>query len=312
MSFKKAVRKQAKLRLGISAPAGGGKTLGALMVAKGLGGKIAVIDTERGSASLYAAPVRLSNGSIWTPPEFDTMELSAPYTPERFIEAIHLAEKAGYDILIIDSTSHEWNGVGGCMEIVDQLAATKYRGNTWSAFSDVTPRHRKFIDAMLSSPLHIIATTRSKTETAQTDEGGKKRVIKLGMKAEQRDGIEYEFTCFVDLSHDGHYAVATKDRTGVFAGAPAPLSEDTGRALMQWLESGDVAQEPAPADDGFEAPEEWMGRMESTIRGAESIEKLAEIRAFINDKKLIGHQRTRLANVCNDIEQALKLEKGAA
>lgn len=233
MQFQKAERKKAKLRLAITGPSGSGKTWGALQVAKGLGGKIAVIDTERGSASLYT---HLG--------DFDVLELGAPYTPERFTQAIQAAEKAGYDVLIIDSASHEWNGVGGCLELVDQIAQAKFRGNSWSAWNEITPRHRAFLDSMLRSSMHIIATMRSKTETAQTEENGRKKVVKLGMKSEQRDGVEYEFTTVLDLSHEAHYALASKDRTGLFRGDPKPLSEDTGRALAEWLDSG---AEPLPS-----------------------------------------------------------------
>lgn len=247
MSFQKAQRIKARLRLGITGPSGSGKTLGALMIAKGIGGKIALLDTERGSASLYAEPVRLTGGALWQPPAFDTQDLEPPYAPERFIEKIKEAEAAGYDILIIDSTTHEWNGIGGALELVDQIAGAKFRGNSWSAWNEMTPRHRAFIDAMLRSPMHIIATMRSKTETAQTEENGRKKVVKLGMKSEQRDGIEYEFTTVLDITHGGHFALASKDRTGLFGGDPTPISEETGQRLMDWLESGAVPL-PTPAD----------------------------------------------------------------
>lgn len=233
MQFTKATRKKAKLRLALSGPSGSGKTYGALLLAKGIGGKTAVIDTERDSASLYSDIM-----------EFDSLSLDAPYTPERFVEAIKAAERAGYETLIIDSLSHEWSGVGGCLEMVDQIAKAKYRGNTWSAWNEVTPRHRALLDAILQCPMHIIATTRAKTETAQTEENGRKKVVKLGMKSDQRDGLEYEFTIALDLVHDGNYAVASKDRTGLFARRdPQPISEETGRELLAWLESG--AEPPA-------------------------------------------------------------------
>ena len=227
MKFHKASRQKAKLRLALTGPSGSGKTYGALQVAKGIGGRIAVIDTERGSASLYSHLV-----------EFDALELDAPYKPERFIEAIQAAEAEGYEVLIIDSITHEWSGVGGCLEMVDEIARSKYKGNSWSAWNEVTPRHRAFIDAILQSKMHIIATTRSKTETAQTEENGRKRVVKLGMKSEQRDGIEYEFTTVLDIVHDGNYATASKDRTGLFGGDPRKLTPDVGVMLLEWLNSG--------------------------------------------------------------------------
>lgn len=228
MQFTKATRQKARLRLALTGPSGSGKTWGALLLASGLGGRIAVIDTERESASLYDHLT-----------EFDALSLSAPFTPERYIEAIKAAEAAGYETLIIDSITHEWSGVGGCLELVDQVARAKYKGNSWSAWNDITPRHRALLDAILHSPMHIIVTLRSKTETAQTEENGRKKVVKLGMKAEQRDGFEYEMTVVLDLIHDGNFATSTKDRTGLFANSnPAPITVDTGKKLKQWLELG--------------------------------------------------------------------------
>ncbi|MCW7764463.1 ATP-binding protein [Photorhabdus luminescens] len=229
MKFAKAMRKQAKLRLALTGPSGAGKTYGALTIAKSLGGTTAVIDTEKGSASLYSDRFN-----------FDVLELDPPFSPERFIEAISAAQAAGYNNLIIDSITHEWSGTGGCLEMLDGLAKAKYRGNTWSAWSDITPRHNKFMDAILRSDMNIIATMRSKTETAQVDNGnGKKRVDKLGMKSEQRDGVEYEFTTVLDLNHGTHTATASKDRTGLFSNADfTVVDESTGRRLMEWLNDG--------------------------------------------------------------------------
>lgn len=228
MAFVKATKKKSKLRLALTGPSGSGKTWGALQIAKGLGGRIACIDTEKGSASLYEHIV-----------DFDVLELSAPYTPERYIEAIKEAEKAGYDTLIIDSTSHEWSGPGGCLEIIDEVARAKFKGNTWSAWSDVTPRHRAFVDTMTQCNMHIISTGRSKTETAQSENNGRKTVVKLGMKTEQRDGFEFEFTVVLDIIHDGHFATASKDRTGLFTDKdPKPLNEETGKMLADWLNNG--------------------------------------------------------------------------
>jgi hypothetical protein len=241
MQFEKAARKKAKLRLALTGPSGSGKTYGALQIAKGIGGKIAVIDTEKGSASLYTHLA-----------EFDVLELAPPFTPERFIEAVKAAEAGGYSTLIIDSITHEWSGSGGCLELVDQVARAKFKGNSWSAWNEVTPRHREFLDALLRSPMHIIATMRSKTETAQTEENGRKKVVKLGMKAEQRDGAEYEFTTVLDIVHDGHFAIASKDRTGLFADRdPRQLSPEVGQQLLAWLETGSEAVAPAGLNDAI-------------------------------------------------------------
>ncbi|MCK1783030.1 ATP-binding protein [Pseudomonas sp. TNT11] len=228
--FKKAERKQAKLRLALAGPSGSGKTYSALLLAMGLGGRIAVIDTEHGSASLYADLV-----------DFDAMELHAPYSPERYIDAITTAEQAGYETLIIDSYSHEWTGSGGCLEQNETVAHQKFRGNTWAAWNETTPRHRKLTDKILTSSMHIICTMRSKTETVQ---GEGKKILKLGMKSEQRDGTDYEFTVVLDLTHDGHTATASKDRTKLFD-QPELISADTGRRLLVWLNSGISPEERA-------------------------------------------------------------------
>lgn len=233
--FKPAQRKQAKLRLALSGPSGSGKTTGALLIAKGIGGKIAVLDTERGSASLYSDIV-----------PFDVVELTPPYTPERYIEVIQEAEKSGYDTLILDSITHEWNGAGGILEIVDKVARSKYRGNSYAAWNEGTPRHQKFVDAMLASPLHIIATMRSKAVYVETEKAnGKKTIQKQGAAPQQRDGLEYEFTAVLDLSVDGNIAIASKDRTRLFHD-PVVITEDVGKDLFTWLQSGEsILQSPS-------------------------------------------------------------------
>ena len=228
--FKKAERKKAKLRLALSGTSGSGKTYGALQIAKGIGGKVAVLDTERGSASLYANMM-----------DFDVVELGPPYEPERFVDVMDAAAKAGYDILIIDSITHEWKGDGGILEIVDNIGRAKFRGNSYAAWNEGDKRHRRFIDAMLHSPLHVIVTMRSKAVYVEGERNGKKTIEKQGAAPEQRDGIEYEFTAVLDLTVDGNLAVKSKDRTMLF-NDPFRISEETGRKLREWLESGTEVQ----------------------------------------------------------------------
>jgi len=228
-----ASRKAAKARVLLTSPSGGGKTYGALLLAAGMGcTNIVLIDTEHSSADKY-------EGAPGIPP-FQVIDFDPDYTPERYCEAIAAAEASGADCIIIDSTSHEWDGRGGCLELNEELARAKYRGNTWSAWAETTPRHRKFVERILSSRAHIIATARSKTETAQVDDGGRKKVVKLGMKAIARDGLEFEFDVVLDIVHDGHFAVPSKDRTQVFCGDPKPITVETGRRLAEWL-AGDAA-----------------------------------------------------------------------
>lgn len=243
-SFTKAERKKAKLKLNLNGASGSGKTYSALVLASSLGKKIAVIDTENESASLYANEFN-----------FDTLPLRPPYSPDRFIGAITAAFNMGYEVLILDSASHEWVGSGGCLEINDE-AAKRFKGNTWSAWSETTPKHRKFIDAILQTDMHIITTTRAKTETAIGEKG---KIIKLGMKAEQRDGYEYELTVSLDMLHENKLAVPTKDRTKIFSPEGEVITRETGQKLLAWLNDG-RSQEQALQDSFNEA----LNRIAST------------------------------------------------
>jgi hypothetical protein len=228
LQLKKAQRKQVKLRLNLSAPSGAGKTYSALLMAKGIVGewaKIAVIDTENGSASLYD---HLG--------EFNVIDLQPPFSPERYIEAIDACINGGIECIIIDSSSHEWNGAGGCLEINEKLAAAKFKGNTWSAWSETTPRHDRFVNHVLQCNAHIITCTRSKMETVM---GEDRKVKKVGMKDLQRDGWEYELTVSLTIDRDTHMAIASKDRTELFEGKdPFVITEQTGELIRQWCEKG--------------------------------------------------------------------------
>ncbi|CAM0809583.1 AAA family ATPase [Acinetobacter baumannii] len=248
-SFTKAERKKAKLKLNLNGASGSGKTYSALVLASSLGKKIAVIDTENESASLYANEFN-----------FDTLPLKPPYSPERFAGAIHAAHNMGHEVLIIDSASHEWIGTGGCLEINDE-AAKRFKGNTWSAWSETTPRHRKFIDAILQTDMHIITTTRAKTETVQGEKG---KVIKLGMKAEQREGYEYELTVSLDMLHENKFAIPTKDRTKLFNPAGEVITKETGEKLIAWLNDGRSQEEALQA-----AFDEAIKRINATTDVAE-------------------------------------------
>lgn len=241
--FRKAERKKAKLRLGIVGPAGSGKTYGALLVAMGLGGKIAMIDTENGSGDLYAGLG-----------EYDVCTLAAPYEVQKYLAAIHDAERAGYDVLIIDSLSHAWAGEGGLLDQQGKIADAG-RGNSYTAWRKITPLHNQLVEAMLASPCHIIATMRAKTEyILEENERGKKEPKKVGMAPVQRDGMDYEFGVVFDLAAN-HTAQVSKDRTSLFDGRVFQLSKGTGETLRAWLETG--AEPPAPPAADAERAELW-------------------------------------------------------
>ena len=230
LELRKAERKQVKLRLNLSAPSGAGKTMSALRMAYGLvndWSKIVVIDTENGSASLYS---HLG--------DFNTIELTPPFEPEKYIEALNVCAKAGMECVIIDSSSHEWATL---LEQNQTLADASYRGNTWAAWSKTTPRHDRFVSAVLHHPSHVITCTRSKTETIQ--EGGK--VKKIGMKDEQRQGWEYELTVSLEIDRETHMATPSKDRTNLFEGKqPFIITEDTGALIKDWCNTGAKQKTP--------------------------------------------------------------------
>lgn len=223
--LRKVSRKKAKIRLGLSAVSGGGKTYSALLIAKGLCGdlsKVAIIDTENNSADLYA---HLG--------DYNVLPLVAPYTPENYISAIKECESSGMEVIIIDSITHEWEGKGGCLQIQEQL------GGKYQDWAKVTPRHQAFIDSMLQSKCHIITTVRRKQDYEMTKDGnGKMKVEKAGLKEITREGFEYELTANLELDIR-HNAIASKDRTGLFMGQPSFIpSEETGRLILDWCESG--------------------------------------------------------------------------
>lgn len=232
--FKKATKKKCKARIAIYGVSGGGKTFSALRIATGLGKRIAVIDTEHGSASKYSDRF-----------EFDVLDLT-DYSTEAYGAAIRDAN--GYDVLIIDSLSHGWQEL---IEEVDKLANAKYRGNTWSAWSEGTPKQRALVEAILSFPGHVIATIRSKTEwSEEKTSNGKSRPVRVGLSPQQGKGIEYEFDMLVSISQE-HVAFVEKDRSGKFQDRVIDKpGEDLGKEIAAWLDQG----EPAGGDAGNSQP----------------------------------------------------------
>jgi hypothetical protein len=297
VAIRKARRSATKLRLLLAGPSGSGKTWGALSIAKGMGGKTVVIDTEEGSSDLYD---HLH--------EFDVIDLRPPFSPERYIEAIRAAEEAGYEVIIIDSVTHCWSGPGGCLDILEDVAKAQFRGNTWSAFSVITPRWRAFVDAILRSPAHVICCGRSKTETAQVDDHGKKKVAKLGMKLEARDGLEFEFTCVLDLIHDGHYATVSKDRTGLFAGDPKPITPATGERLAAWLAGGTPAPTPpAPPSEKAAQAADYIARASTD---ADLVKATRAIDGYVAAGQLTGNEWSALTDQINERRAAIENTTG--
>jgi len=216
-----AKRSKAKIKVGLQGPSGGGKTYSALLLAKGLVGdwsKIAVIDTENHSADLYS---HLGN--------YNVLHLEAPFTPERYISAIEACEKSGMQAILVDSISHEWEGTGGILSIHSTMV-----GNSFTNWSKLTPRHNDFIQKILQSPAHIIATIRTKQDYVLSEKNGKQVPEKIGLKGVTREGMDYELTIVFDININ-HQSRASKDRTGLFDKVPEfVITEKTGERILLW------------------------------------------------------------------------------
>jgi hypothetical protein len=218
MKLQTAARKRAKIKMGLQGPTGSGKTYTSLLISNGLcvsWDKVAVIDSENGSSELY---------SHLGP--YQVLQLHAPFSPERYIEAITLCEKSGIEVVIIDSITHEWENL---LEYHSSM-----QGNSFTNWGKVTPRHNAFVQKILQSPLHIICTMRTKQDYILNEKNGKMVPEKVGLKSVQRDGLDYEMTLVFDLDMKNN-AVASKDRTGLFFGKPeSKLSINTGREILHW------------------------------------------------------------------------------
>jgi hypothetical protein len=222
MHLQKASRKKAKIKLCLQGPSGSGKTYSALLLAYGLcndWAKICVIDTENHSADLYS---QLG--------EYNTISLTGPYTPERYMQAIDVCVKAGIEVIIVDSLSHEW-------EYIINFHASLV-GNSFTNWSKVTPRHNEFIQTLLDTNKHVIATVRTKQDYVLNERNGKMVPEKIGLKPIQRDDLEYLFTLTFELDRN-HIAQSTKDRTGLFSNKQGQLiNEDTGKSILEWCNYG--------------------------------------------------------------------------
>lgn len=246
---KKAVREKIYTKIALMAPSGGGKTYGALRLATGM---VQEIEKETGKkAKILMGNTEQKRGYYYADEfSYDIVDIEAPHNPEKYVELINFAVDNGYDVLIIDSSSHEWEGKGGCLDLQNQA------GGNYQAWSKVTPRHQKFIDAIAESPIHIIATMRGKDqyETTKDEKTGKMSVQKLGVGAKQRDGFEYEFTCTFLIDQKTNTSEIQKDNTHIFENQGATiLTEEHGAQIIQWANSG---REPEPKYDYKKAQKE--------------------------------------------------------
>jgi hypothetical protein len=276
MEIRRSERKKAKIKLALQGSAGSGKTYSSLLIAKGMVGgdftKTAIIDTENGSGDLYA-----HLGS------YNVVSMKPPYSPERYAEAIELCEKAGIEVIIIDSISHCWD------YLLD--VHSKMPGNSFTNWGKVTPRQNAFVNKMLRSDAHIISTMRVKQDYVLNNKNGKMVPEKVGLKAIQRNDLDYEFTIVFDIDA-AHNAKASKDRTGLFIDKPEfVINASTGKKILQWCGQGSGS-------------EEEKAKLE--IKACESIEELRDIYSkypTIRDviKPLILKKKESLENIDSQV-----------
>lgn len=272
MKLQIASKKKVKLRMAISSPTGFGKTYSSLLLAYGMTNdwsKIAVIDTENESASLYS-----DLGQYYTLP------IAPPFTPEKYTEAIKACEDAGIEVIIIDSVTHVWSGEGGLLEYNSSL------GGRYQDWAKTTPRYQKWLNSILQSKCHVITTIRKKQAYEMTKENGKTIVEKKGMEDQVRDGYDFEMTIALELVNEKHLAKAAKDRTRLFDNIPEfVITSETGRLIKEWCEAGRDSVEYSI----------------NILRASQSLEELAE------SWKVIGKDMQSVPEV-SAVKEEMKLK----
>ena len=285
--FKQAVKNKSKLRLLIGSPSGGGKTLSSLLIASGISDKICVVDTERGSASLYADKVK-----------FDVADMEK-YCVDEFIKMVGVAESSGYEVFIADSTTHIWDEI---LEDNQKLIKAKPTLNSYTVWMDGNSKYKRFIQAILTSKMHIICTVRMKTEYVLQDNGrGKQVPTKVGMGMEQRSGFEYEFTAVMEGTVDNVFTV-TKDRTGLMQSQVYEKpGKDLGKQLKEWLNSG---AEPLPIPEPPPKEKTYAEKAAELpiIAKSYGIVDFSEFAKHIGISKGMDTQKTNIEGFINDHE----------
>lgn len=245
LELRKATRKNVKIKMALQGIAGSGKTYSSLLIAKGIvndWNKIVIIDTESNSADLYAHLC-----------EYNVLNIKAPFTPEKYVQAIDVCLKAGMEVIIIDSISHCWD----CL-IETHASMT---GNSFTNWGKITPRQNSFINKILEADVHIIATMRVKQDYVLNQKDGKYVPEKVGLKAVQRDGVDYEFTIVMEIDIR-HHAKVSKDRTNLFLDKSGfVITEEVGRGILQWCTTRRMS------DDEIQSP----------IEETNSIDELKEL-----------------------------------
>jgi len=282
---KKATRRKLFLKMALIGPSGSGKTYSALKLAKGIGGNTLLVNTEGDRGYIYADEF-----------EYDIVDITPPFVPETFIEAIQYAEKEGYTTVIMDSASHEWAGRGGLLELHDSMP-----GNSYTNWAKITPRHNAFLDAMLYCKAHLIACLRGKDQYVLEEKNGKQVPKKVGLGAEQRPGFEYECQLTLLIEQDTHITSPMKDNTHIFDGKYEILTEKHGQLLKAWAEAGaEYTPAPAPAQATPKAagkpatkqpPQQQQQPQQGASADAISEPQRKKIYAMSNKLKLVDHMK---------------------
>lgn len=275
-----ATRNRCKIKMALQGPSGSGKTYSALLLAYGITGdwsKVGVLDSENGSAHLYS---HLGNYLV--------RSMTPPFTPEEYIAAIKQAEENGVECLIIDSLSAEWSGQGGVLDIHSNIP-----GNSFAAWAKITPRHNAFIQAILQSNMRVIGTMRSKTDYVLSEKNGKQVPEKVGLKAVQREDSEYEFTIVMELTQK-HFAMVTKDRTGIFKDKPdLVIDSTTGEMIRNWCNVTPILSEKVISE---QKPKTQKEIIKTADFNNDPFEELIESCESLKSLKQLYHENPDLQN----------------
>ena len=296
MNFKfqvqKAKREKVYAKVALMGSSGSGKSVSSLRLATGMVERMKELDALNGTTGkILLANTEGSRGKYYASEyDYDIVDLEPPFNPELFVDLINFAVDAKYSVLIIDSSSSEWEGKGGCLELQQQA------GGTYQAWARVTPRHQKFVDALAYSPIHILSTMRSKDQyEVERDDKGKVAVRKIGLGAKQRDGFEYDFTCTFMIERDTHMAKPEKDNTHIFEHMGMNiLDESCGKKIIDWANASEVESASPSFMPNASASNDTDGDAEySNTEIADTIDGITGLVSALQDK---GVERSSIAN----------------
>lgn len=298
MAFQKAVKRDAKGRVALIGPAGSGKSFTMLKLARllaGLTGKIAAVDTEHGSLSKYADVF-----------DFDVMELDS-FSPQNFLGSLEDAEKAGYSVFCCDSLSHFWVGADGALEFVDNAQKRAQSRDGMSGWKDFRPWERRMVDMMISSPMHVIVTMRTKTAYEDQMVNGKKSRVKIGLAPVQRDGMEYEFD-LVGAMDDENNLVVDKTRCSFYSGKVLPKpGEKEFAPFAEWLKG---AKDSVPQATAGAPPVAAVGSEGGGSAPAPDLDVPEELRVVISNLDKAGGARTAFELMKKELLDAMPTSGG--